>query len=126
MKRILAHHWVCPLAISWPPIRGSIIDRAPWGAKIAHRFAAEVIPMTDQEINRAIQYVTANTSYGRENVAEILRIGFTELTSLAATSSLVFDGETMLEFVCQWTMKRTGYPEPLVREVLGCAGRWLD
>ncbi len=82
--------------------------------------------MTDQEINRAIQYVTASTSYGRENVAEILRIGFTELTSLAATSSRVFDRETLLEYVCQWTMKRTGYPEPQVREVLGCASRWLD
>ncbi len=82
--------------------------------------------MTDQEINRAIQYVTASTSYGRDNVAEILRIGFTELTSLVTTSSRVFDRETLLEYVCQWTMKRTGYPEPLVREVLGCAGRWLD
>ncbi len=123
MERILAHHWVYPLAISWPSIRGSIIDRASWGAKIAHQFLAEVIPMTDQEINRAIQYVTASTSYGRENVAEILRTGFTELTSLAATSSRVFDREILLEYVCQWTMKRTGYPEPLVREVLGCAGR---
>lgn len=82
--------------------------------------------MTDQEINRAIQYVTASTSYGRENVAEILRIGFTELTSLVTTSSRVFDRETLLEYVCQWTMKRTSYPEPQVREVLGCAGRWLD
>ena len=82
--------------------------------------------MTDQEINRAIQYVTASTSYGRDNVAEILRIGFTELTSLVATSSQVFDRERLLEYVCQWTIKQTGYPEPLVREVLGCAGRWLD
>jgi hypothetical protein len=23
-------------------------------------------------------------------------------------------------------MAKTGQPEPLVREVLGCAGRWLD
>ncbi len=71
--------------------------------------------MTDQEINRAIQYVTASTSYGRDNVAEILRIGFTELTSLVTTSSRVFDRETLLEYVCQWTMKRTGYPEPRAR-----------
>ena len=26
----------------------------------------------------------------------------------------------------QWAIKRTGQPEPLVREVLGCASRWLD
>jgi hypothetical protein len=31
-----------------------------------------------------------------------------------------------MEYVSQWTIKRTGQPEPLVREVLGCAGRWLD
>ena len=29
-------------------------------------------------------------------------------------------------YLCQWTMKRTGHPEPLVREVLDGAGRWLD
>jgi hypothetical protein len=32
----------------------------------------------------------------------------------------------LLEYVSQWTIKRTGQPEPLVREVLGFAGRWLD
>lgn len=82
--------------------------------------------MTDQEINRAVQYVVASTSYGRETVAEIVTTGFSELAALAATSSKPFDRPTLLEYVCRWTMAKTGQPEPLVREVLGCAGRWLD
>jgi hypothetical protein len=82
--------------------------------------------MTDQELNRAIQYVTASTSYGRETVAEILRTGLGELTTLAGNSTQPFGREALLEYVCQWTIKRTGQSEPLVREVLGCAGRWLD
>jgi hypothetical protein len=82
--------------------------------------------MTESEVNRAVQYVTASTSYGRETVAEVIRTGLAELTALAATSSLQAGRETILAFVCQWTIKRTGYPEPLVWEVLGYAGRWLD
>ena len=82
--------------------------------------------MTEQELNRAIQYVTASTSYGRETVAEIITTGLGELTSLASQSSSFFEREPLLEYVCQWTMKRTGHPEPLVREVLGSAGRWLE
>ncbi len=82
--------------------------------------------MTEQEINRAIQYVTASTSYGKDMVAEILHIGLGELVTLATQSSRRFDRETLLEYVSQWTIRRTGQPEPLVREVLGCAGRWLD
>jgi hypothetical protein len=82
--------------------------------------------MTDHEINRAVQYVTASTSYGRDTVAEILKTGLGELASLATQSAGQFDRDTLLEYVSQWTIKRTGQPEPLVREVLGCAGRWLD
>ncbi len=82
--------------------------------------------MTDQEINRAVQYVVASTSYGRDTVAQIITTGFAELSAMAATSSTQFDRLTLLEYVCQWTMAKTGQPEPLVREVLGCAGRWLD
>ena len=82
--------------------------------------------MNDQEINRAVQYVTASTSYGRETVANILRTGLGELSELAVRSTRQFDREALLEYVSQWTIKRTGQPEPLVREVLGCAGRWLD
>jgi hypothetical protein len=82
--------------------------------------------MTDQELNRAIQYVTASTSYGRDTVAEILKTGLGELALLAAQSTREFARETLLEYVSQWTIRRTGQPEPLVREVLGCAGRWLD
>lgn len=82
--------------------------------------------MNDQEINRAVQYVTASTSYGRDTVASILRTGLGELTELALQSHRHFEREALVEYVSQWTIKRTGQPEPLVREVLGCAGRWLD
>jgi hypothetical protein len=82
--------------------------------------------MTDQELNRAVQYVTASTSYGKETVADILQTGLRELSDLAVQSTQQFEREALLEYVSQWTIKRTGQPEPLVREVLGCAGRWLD
>ena len=82
--------------------------------------------MTDQELNRAVQYVTARTSYGRDMVAEILKTGLGEMSSLAMQSSELFERDVLLEYVCQWTIKRTGQPEPLVREILGCASRWLD
>jgi len=82
--------------------------------------------MTEQEINRAIQYVTASTSYGRDTVGGIVKTGLGELTDFATHSSQRFDRSILLEYVCQWTMKKTGQPEPLVREILGCAGRWLD
>jgi hypothetical protein len=82
--------------------------------------------MTDQEINRAVQYVTASTSYGRDTVAEIVTTGLSEMTSVATQSSGRFERDVLLEYVCQWTIKRTAQPEPLVREILGCASRWLD
>ncbi len=82
--------------------------------------------MTEQEINRAIQYVTAARSYGRDTVAEILRTGLSELSVLSTQSTRRFEREDLLGYLCQWTMKRTGHPEPLVREVLDGAGRWLD
>ena len=82
--------------------------------------------MTDQELNRAVQYVTASTSYGRDTVAEILKTGLSEMTLLAMQSSERFERDVLLEYVFQWTIKRTGQPEPLVREILGCASRWLD
>ena len=82
--------------------------------------------MIEQELNRAVQYVTASTSYARDMVADIISTGFAELAALARTSTQRFERETLLEYVCQWTIVKTGQPEPLVREVLGCAGRWLD
>ena len=82
--------------------------------------------MTDQELNRAVQYVTASTSYGRDTVAEILKTGLSEMNSLVMQSSERFERDVLLEYVCQWTIKCTDYPEPLVREILGCASRWLD
>lgn len=82
--------------------------------------------MTEQEINRAVQYVVASTSYGRDTVAEILTTGFAELEALALSTNQVFERDTLVEYVCRWTMQKTGQPEPLVREILGCGGRWLD
>jgi len=82
--------------------------------------------MTEQEVNRAVQYVTACTSYGRDTVAEIVGTGFAELATLLQTSTRTFERGILLEYVCQWTMAKTGRPETVVREVLGYAGRWLD
>ena len=52
--------------------------------------------MTDQELNRAVQYVTASTSYGRDTVAEILKTGLGEMTSLAMQSSERFERDVLL------------------------------
>jgi hypothetical protein len=82
--------------------------------------------MTENEINRAIQYVTASTSYARETVSDIIRVALAELAVLAMGSATNFRREALLEYVCRWTIRRSGQPEPLVREVLGCAARWLD
>jgi hypothetical protein len=82
--------------------------------------------MNDHELHRVVQYVTASTSYARDTVSDILHTGLGELSALAAQSTRPFEREALLEYISQWTIKRTGQPEPLVREVLGCAGRWLD
>src|SRR5689334_15791455 len=82
--------------------------------------------MNDHELHRVVQYVTASTSYARDTVSDILHTGLGELSALAAHSTRPLEREALLEYVSQWTIKRTGQPEPLVREVLGCAGRWLD
>ena len=82
--------------------------------------------MTDQELNRAVQYVTASTSHSREIVDRILRTGFAEMTALAVHATCRFNREDLVGYICQWTMKQTGQPEPLVREIFDCAGRWLD
>ncbi len=82
--------------------------------------------MNDHELHRVVQYVTASTSYARDTVSDILRTGLGELSALAAQSTRPFERGALLEYISQWTIKRTGQPEPLVREVLGCASRWLD
>lgn len=48
------------------------------------------------------------------------------MSAIASQPTRQFERATLLEYVSQWTINRTGQPEPLVREVLGCAGRWLD
>jgi len=82
--------------------------------------------MDQQEIHRAIQYVTARTSYSRDIVEDIVQTGLEELTSLSQTSTQKFDRQHLLEYVCQWTIRRTKHPEPMIREILECSGRWLD
>jgi hypothetical protein len=82
--------------------------------------------VTEPEINRVVQYVTARTSYGYETVSIIVKTGLMELAAVATTSSRSFTRDALFEYVCRWTITRTGHPEPLVREILECAGRWLD
>ncbi len=82
--------------------------------------------MKEHEIQRITQYVTARTSYDRDAVEDIVRTGMQELASLAQTSTQTFDHHHLLEYICQWTIRRTKHPEPMIREVLECSGRWLD
>ncbi len=82
--------------------------------------------MDQQEIQRITQYVTARTSYSRDIVEDIVQTGMEELTSLSQTATQTLDRQYVLEYICQWTMRRTQHPEPMIREVLECAGRWLD
>jgi hypothetical protein len=82
--------------------------------------------MTDQELNRAVQYVVASTSYSKDVIAGVLRAGFDEMAALALHATSRFDRDDLMGYICQWSMKQTGQPEPLVREILDCAARWLD
>ncbi len=82
--------------------------------------------MDQQEIQRITQYVTARTSYSHDVVEDIVQTGMQELTSLAKTSSKKFDRQHLLEYVCQWTIRRTKHPEIMVRKVMECSGIWLD
>jgi len=82
--------------------------------------------MNQQEIQRITQYVTTRTSYNRDVVEDIVQTGMEELASLAKTSTKKFDRQHLLEYVCQWTIRRTKHPETMVREVLECSGSWLD
>lgn len=82
--------------------------------------------MDQQEIQRVTQYVTARTSYSRDVVEDIVQTGLEELTSLSQTSTQSFNRQHVLEYVCQWTIRRTKHPEPMIREILECSGRWLD
>ena len=54
--------------------------------------------MTEQQIHRAVQYVTARTSYGREIVAAILKTGLEELAAVATTSTQSFERGALLEY----------------------------
>ena len=82
--------------------------------------------MTPQEIQKVVQYVTVQTSYSREDIGIILETTFRELSSLAQTSSESLQRSHIVEYLTLWTIRQTGFPEPMIREILECAGRWLD
>jgi hypothetical protein len=82
--------------------------------------------MTETELQRVIQYVTGQLSYGLPMTSEVIRIGFGEIVELAKTSTTKLQRDAILAYLCIYTMKKTGYPEPIVREILEAGGRWLD
>ena len=82
--------------------------------------------MTECELQRVIQYITGQLSYGLPATSEVLRTGFDELAELAKTTTAKLDRESILAYICAYTAKKTGHPEPMVREILEAGGRWLD
>jgi hypothetical protein len=82
--------------------------------------------MTETELQRVIQYVTGRLSYGLPTTSEVIRTGFGEIVELAKSSVARLDRESILGYLCAYTVKKTGHPEPLVREILEAGGRWLD
>ena len=82
--------------------------------------------MTEPELQRVIQYATGQLSYGLPITSEVLRTGFGELAELSKSEAGKLDRESILGYVCAYTVKKTGHSEPVVREILEAAGRWLD
>jgi len=82
--------------------------------------------MTENELRRVIQYVTARLSYGLPETSAIIRTGFGELVELARTNQTPLERDAILGYVVAYTVKKTGQTEPMVREVLDAGGRWLD
>jgi hypothetical protein len=82
--------------------------------------------MTEAELQRIIQYVTGQLSYGLPVTSEVVLTGFGEIAHLAKTHTAKLDRETILAYICAYTVKKTGQPEPIVREILDAGGRWLD
>lgn len=82
--------------------------------------------MTDPELQRIIQYAAGQLSYGLPITSEVLRTGFGELTDLAKTTLGKLDRDSILAYICAYTVKKTGHSEPMVKEILECGGRWLD
>jgi len=82
--------------------------------------------MTENELQRVIQYVTARLSYGLPETSAIIRTGFGEIVELARTNQTKLERDAILGYVVAYTVKKTGQPEPMVREVLEAGGRWLD
>src|SRR5207247_6212877 len=85
-----------------------------------------MLHMTDGELERAIQYVTARLSYGLPLTSEVIKIGFGEIVALAKTTTTKLDRDDILAYICVYTVKKTGHSESLVREILEAGGQWLD
>lgn len=84
------------------------------------------LPMTEAELHRVIQYITGQLSYGLPVTSEVIRTGFGELAELAKTATTKANRESILGYICAYTVKKTGQPEILVREILEAGARWLD
>ena len=84
------------------------------------------LDMTEPELQRVIQYITGQLSYGLPITSDVLRTGFGELAALAMTTTAKLDRESIVAYICAYTAKKTGHPEPMVREILESGGRWLD
>jgi hypothetical protein len=82
--------------------------------------------MTEPELQRVIQYATGQLSYGLPITSEVLRTGFGELAELTKTEAGKLDRDSILGYICAYTVKKTGHAEPMVREILQAGGRWLD
>ena len=67
---------------------------------LLYNTCSEISPMEPQEINRAIQSVTARTSFGRDAVVEILCTGFGKLASLGKSTSKAFERDHFLQYIC--------------------------
>jgi len=55
--------------------------------------------MTESELRRVIQYVTARLSYGLPETTAIIQTGFGELLALATTSQTKLERDAILAYV---------------------------
>ena len=106
-----------------PPLPSSISASGTLRPGLVQRYN---LAMTEPELQRVIQYITGQLSYGLPITSDILRTGFGELAALAMTTTAKLDRESIVAYICAYTAKKTGHPEPMVREILESGGRWLD
>ena len=100
-----------------------------WAVRRQDPRVSDIIPhmnMTEPELQRVIQYISGQLSYGLPITSDVLRTGFGELAALAQTTTAKLDRESIVTYICAYTAKKTGHPEYMVREILETGGRWLD